>query len=247
MLTGCREYRPRLTELARGMADPDERRMLLAHVELCEDCARALDEQLALSAAFHGLTCDELPEMAEIETRVLAEFDLSVSRRRTALWVWADRRKRPQTGRALLWGWRFRLPSVRTAAFVAAALLLGVIAVERRPQVKRPQVRVTASAVQAPLPAPTRTAVPVARVRHKVARRQVSEESAPFVPIPYTVPLAPEERATIVRMAVPVAALIAAGYKVETPDPGGVVDADVLVSQDGRARAIRLNSKEEER
>jgi hypothetical protein len=48
-------------------------------------------------------------------------------------------------------------------------------------------------------------------------------------------------------MDVPVAALIAAGYRVETPDPGGVVNAEVLVSQDGRARAIRLDSKEEEK
>jgi hypothetical protein len=244
MLTGCREYRPRLMELARGMTAPDERRVLLAHVELCADCARALDEQLALSAALHSLAVEELPEMAEIETRVLAEFDRSVGQRRTALWGWVDSRKSSQTGGALWWGRRFRLP---LAVGLAAALLLGVVAVERRPQMIRPQVRVTASAVQAPRPESPRTAVPVARVRHRVARRQVSEESAPFVPIPYTVPLAPEERATIVRMAVPVAALIAAGYKVETPDPGGVVDADVLVSQDGRARAIRLNSKEEER
>jgi hypothetical protein len=209
-------------ELARGTAGQDERRTLLAHVELCADCARALDEQLALSAALHSLAAEELPEMAESEARVLAEFDLSVSRRRTTLWVWA--------------------------VGLAAALLLGVVAVERRaPVVPRHQVRVAAHAVEAPIPVSTPPAAPVARVRHRVAGRQVSEESAPFVPIPYTVPLAPEERATIVRMAVPVAALIAAGYKVETPDPGGVVDADVLVSQDGRARAIRLNLKEEER
>jgi hypothetical protein len=48
-------------------------------------------------------------------------------------------------------------------------------------------------------------------------------------------------------MEIPVAALIAAGFSTENLDPGGVVNADVLVSQDGRARAIRLSSKEDKR
>jgi hypothetical protein len=235
MLTGCREYRPLLVEFARGLAadsrldgaSPDERRTLMAHVEMCADCARVLEEQMALTADLRGLAGEALPEMAEIEARVLAEFDRMAARRRTALWVWA--------------------------AGLAAAVLVGVVAVERRgpalaPPI-RPQVRAAASAVPtvpAVRPASTRSIAPVTRVRRQAVRRAVSEETAPFVPIPYTVPLAPEERATIVLMEVPVAALIAAGYKVETADPGGSVDAEVLVSQDGRARAIRLNSKEEE-
>jgi hypothetical protein len=64
-------------------------------------------------------------------------------------------------------------------------------------------------------------------------------EEAQFLPIPYTVPMAPEEHATVVRMEIPVTALIAAGFRVPATDPGATVQADVLVSQDGRARAIR--------
>jgi hypothetical protein len=64
-------------------------------------------------------------------------------------------------------------------------------------------------------------------------------ETSQFVPIPYTIPLSPEERATVVRMEIPVSALIAVGFRMQTADPGAVVQADVLVSQDGRARAIR--------
>lgn len=60
-----------------------------------------------------------------------------------------------------------------------------------------------------------------------------------FLPIPYTVPLSPEEEATVVRMEVPVTALMAAGFEVPGAVPGASVQADVLVSQDGRARAIR--------
>lgn len=62
---------------------------------------------------------------------------------------------------------------------------------------------------------------------------------AQFVPIPYTVPLTAEEPTTVMRMEIPVSALLAAGFQIPATDPGATVQADVLVSQDGRARAIR--------
>jgi hypothetical protein len=223
MLTDCGEYRPRLIELARGTAGQDERRELKAHVDLCAECARVLDEQLMLSAALGTLSAEEMPEMAEIEARVLAEFDRSVwQRRRASLWVFA--------------------------AGLAAAALVGAVALQHRAPANRQDAAPVVSTAQAPepveVPAPRQvSAAPVARVRHVVAAPPVQQNSQPFVPIPYTVPLAPEERATVVNMQVPVAALIAAGFEVATADPGAVVDADVLVSQDGRARAIRFNSK----
>jgi hypothetical protein len=40
-------------------------------------------------------------------------------------------------------------------------------------------------------------------------------------------------------MEIPVTALIAAGFHVGVTDPAATVQADVLVSEDGRARAIR--------
>lgn len=61
----------------------------------------------------------------------------------------------------------------------------------------------------------------------------------PFLEIPYTAPLAPYERTRIVRMQVPVAALVAAGFEVHAADAGGALEADVLFGQDGRAHAIR--------
>jgi hypothetical protein len=60
-----------------------------------------------------------------------------------------------------------------------------------------------------------------------------------FVPIPYTVPLAPGEPAEVWHSRIPVSALKAVGFPVGTLDPSATVEADILVSQDGRARAIR--------
>jgi len=64
----------------------------------------------------------------------------------------------------------------------------------------------------------------------------------PFVPIPYVMPLGPYERAEVVRMELPVSALISVGFPVRTPDPAALAEADVVVGQDGRARAVRLIS-----
>lgn len=83
-------------------------------------------------------------------------------------------------------------------------------------------------AILAPTPpAPVRIAQPVG-----------TGESL-YLPIPYTVPLTAGERVEVQRMEIPLTALIAAGFQVGVSDPGAVVQADVLVSQDGRARAIR--------
>lgn len=69
-----------------------------------------------------------------------------------------------------------------------------------------------------------------------------AESEQPFLPIPYVLPPAPYERVEIVRMQVPVAALISAGLPVGSADPGAQAEADVLVGQDGRPRAVRLVS-----
>ncbi len=59
-----------------------------------------------------------------------------------------------------------------------------------------------------------------------------------FMRIPYVVPPAPYERTEIMHMDVPVAALIAAGFRMDTASAGASVAADVLVGQDGRPLAV---------
>lgn len=66
--------------------------------------------------------------------------------------------------------------------------------------------------------------------------------AAPFVAIPYVAPIAPYERTSVVRVNIPVAALVAAGFAVHGADPGATLTADVIVGQDGRAHAVRLTS-----
>jgi hypothetical protein len=73
-------------------------------------------------------------------------------------------------------------------------------------------------------------------------RRHTPDADPPFLPIPYTQPLQPGERAEVVRMLMPVAALIAAGFPVATSDASAEASADVIIGEDGRARAVKLIS-----
>jgi hypothetical protein len=111
------------------------------------------------------------------------------------------------------------------AAGTVAACLVAVLVLEYRPLLRRsPHTVYVSGEVRRSFPSDYRPA----------------EE--PFVPIPYIAPPAPYERVEVVRMELPVAALIAAGLTVRTADPGARVEAEVLVGQDGRARAVRLIS-----
>jgi hypothetical protein len=81
----------------------------------------------------------------------------------------------------------------------------------------------------------------VSAVTPRAGNHAANHKEASFVAIPYLAPLDPHENATIVRMDIRVATLIAAGYRV-TADPDAMVPADVLVGEDGRAHAVRVLS-----
>ena len=74
---------------------------------------------------------------------------------------------------------------------------------------------------------------------HDLRGRPVPSRELVFVAIPYTIPPAPYERTSIVRMDVEVAALMAAGFRIPEAVAGATIPADVLLAQDGRAVAIR--------
>jgi hypothetical protein len=60
-----------------------------------------------------------------------------------------------------------------------------------------------------------------------------------FVAVPYVPPIASYERSSVVSMQIPVASLLAEGYSL-AGDPSSVVQADVLLGEDGRMHAVRL-------
>jgi hypothetical protein len=75
----------------------------------------------------------------------------------------------------------------------------------------------------------------------KAPVRKRARGQAEFVEIPYLAPIDPRENASIVRMDIRVATLLATGYRIMA-DPDAIVSADVLVGEDGRAHAVRVIS-----
>jgi hypothetical protein len=64
-------------------------------------------------------------------------------------------------------------------------------------------------------------------------------DQAGFVAVPYVPPIASYERSSVVSMQIPVANLLAEGYSL-AGDPSSVVQADILLGEDGRMHAVRL-------
>jgi hypothetical protein len=148
-----------------------------------------------------------------VEQAVLATFD-------------ASRRRR-------YWG-------MAAAAAIAAMLGAGAALLRERPA-PRPVVMRTETLHRVEMPAMVQIqqpAKPRPRKRAVVPRTEPAE--APFITIPYTVPLAPEENVRVVRMTLSPSAMAVAGFPLPAIDPGLGTQADVLVGEDGRARAIRI-------
>jgi predicted anti-sigma-YlaC factor YlaD len=71
------------------------------------------------------------------------------------------------------------------------------------------------------------------------ATRTVGPDDSGFVAVPYVLPLASYERSEVVSMRIPVAHLLAEGYRIAA-DPSEVVEAEVLLGEDGQVHAVRL-------
>lgn len=183
------------------------------------------EEQETLTRAMSDLAAAEraIVPPAALESVLLAEFDSArVSLRRRWMPV---------------------------AAAGAIAAILACFALLRSPA---PRAHAPARPAQPPvkvIPAIGATSVPPAHKPRRKALRRASVavppgDSNPFVAIPYTLPLDPHERVTVMRVEMPVAALVSVGLALPAPDPAATTPADAIVSQDGRIRALRLLSPE---
>jgi hypothetical protein len=127
-------------------------------------------------------------------------------------------------------------------SWVEAAVKLEFDRVQKRERMQRWSIAACAVAVAVfvlmlvPRPKPASAPTPAPQPNAAAAPEQ------PFIPIPYVAPPGPYERVEVVRMDLPVAALLSAGLRVETADPSGFAQADVVVGQDGSPRAVRLIS-----
>jgi hypothetical protein len=216
----CREFERPLMDRARNRPmDAALRTLLAAHLEVCARCSAELERQIRLSAAMEALAerAADVSAPPSVEQAILAELNAvhGSARRR---WIYAGLGGALAASLAMAW-WLTSAPSAKKIEAHAAPVA-------------------PVAVVQASVPVQT----PPVAVKHTPKRRAkaMAKPEEPFIAIPYTPPLDPRERVEVVRMDMPVAALIAAGLPVGTADPTRQVRTDILVGQDGRARAVRL-------
>ena len=245
----CRDFETIIIEMARDrLMDAATRERGLEHVQSCMRCATLLVEERALSRDLRALSArcaaEEIPE--RIETALLAAF-----RQRDAAQVVAPRKRR-------------RLPAVAALALLTFGIsLAGWIASSHRREAPSPgpidggashpnvsatpeksdQTRPQMAEVRTP---DRRIRAPRAGKRLAGANRLPASNNAPrefvtqFFPVMQGGELIPIDGGQLVRVRMPRSNLIPLGIPFDQERASETIKADVLLSNDGLARAIRL-------
>ena len=215
----CSEFLEIAAGLARGESFPGGKE----HASSCAGCAAHLADQRALSAGLRALadgTSLEAPAHLEMKLR---EAWRSQPRKRGSVALWV------RFVRAARWGW------IAAAAAAALFLTLAVPRWNTRSQPPQP-IRAAQRPTAPPIPAanaaqsPTRNLAPaVAPVARRRPRPRRNIQPLDFEALRYDTELTPLEGGQVVRVRL----------ALDQPS-GATVQADVLVGEDGMARAIRF-------
>ncbi len=245
----CQRFEADLVDFARGaLHDGDSEASLGRHLEACETCAARFEGERRLTEGLRTLSAAaSVPANDVAERRLMMAFASA----------------RPGAPAATQ-----HSTAVRWAVWAAAACIFFFVgawaAVEWRTRTAAPQA--TGAPIQASVPAPDEQARPVEQAESPVpapapfaadARRapaprvvraasqnelpQEPDRLAGFIPLPAAGGLPGFDSGMIVRVALPTASLPAYGLAI-TPESTDMVKADLLVGQDGQARAIKLVS-----
>ncbi len=122
---------------------------------------------------------------------------------------------------------------------ILAASALMALALRRPPELAPPDLPMAHVGVPE-MAARTLPRVPVSVRRSRPRRAVRSEVVSQFYPLPDADMLVPLEYGTVVRMELPRSALRVAGFPVNENRFSERIEADVLLGQDGLARAVRF-------
>ncbi len=240
----CQTLRDAIVDLARdGAAGPGTRAAIDSHVEHCQSCAALLTRERQLSQGLRALAAatstDGAPDA--LGRRLLEAFaerqpaDVSTvssgGSGTRGRWLSAAAALLLVAGSSALWLSTRREP-VAESTPSGHEMRADVRTVQPAPEVLTadpPRTVPVVAGSPRPRPARPRTA-PAARVVRPVG----------FVTLPGAAGLPDFESGQIIRMEIPLASLPTYGIEILPDAQGAPVAADLLVGQDGQARAIRL-------
>jgi hypothetical protein len=254
----CGDFETIIIEIARDrLMDAATRERGLEHIRRCTTCATLLVEERALSRDLRALSArcaaEEIPE--RIENALLAAFRQAPAQtRRPAPTVVAPRRRRWSLAVAAfalltfsisLAGWiasshKLEAPSIGSTGGGASPTSGGAPpekSVQTRPQVAvvlRPDRRLPAQRSE------KRQKRSANANRLSASNDASSEFVTPFFPVMQGGELIPLEGGQVVRVRMPRSNLTQLGIPFNQERASETIRADVLLSNDGLARAIRL-------
>jgi len=233
----CRQLKSVIVDIARDcLGDPIREPEVREHLIACHRCAALVEAERAMSVSLRPLAEETqgLPPGPRTEDAILAAFDaawLQPRRRiRTPAWLPAAAAVLLALGATLLWMTAGRTPPPRATA--------------DRPAMHDTQLAESIVPPAAPSADAERAADPDRtshRNRNRSSGRSAVVPSRPpeFVPWPGAAALPTFESGQLVRLDLPASLLPSLGL-LPSPLHVGVVQADVLIGQDGFARAVRL-------
>jgi len=237
----CKSHRNALLDLSRDVPLPASiAQAAHAHIESCDACASELRRQRELTADFATVRTGagdwRAPE--DLEARILAAVE---SRSEVAAKTSYFRSRRVYTSLAAA-------AAILLAVGIAQRTRHGNIAGERPGALQTPAAG-HPTRVEGQAATPVAPSVPARLIQREKAtgksERRVSR-SAPegaaveFVAVPGAAALPMLESGRIIRVKLGIAELPTYGLAIVPDAARSAVEADVLVGQDGQARAIRL-------
>jgi hypothetical protein len=257
----CQTFEALITDLARdGLQDEAVRLRALEHSGSCSRCAARLADEQALTALLKHARADYAAAPAQVETAILSAYR---SRRIPPAQAASPRPVR-RTLLSAYWGIAAAL--IITVIGVAAFRLLHFSGPDRgggiRPLAKELTQEIPSRTVTPPVPAIAREGGEPGQVASNVkpaagksvSKRPVRPESQPademgtdFILLTHDLDLSSIESGQLVRVLLPRTALASYGLPVNQERVDKPVTAQVLISQDGVARAIRFLSDSDSR
>lgn len=230
----CQDFEEMLTELARERETRGKQQGALAHVESCPRCAARLAGQRTLTMRLRALAASYETAQAppRVEAALAGEF-----RRRAVKGEFSAGWGRP----------RFAL----AAAAALVLLALGIVVLLRKQpaeQARTPQPAPPPAIVvrhEPPTATVARKASPVPSGKPRPALRRTPAPAGPeiateFIPLGYEGGWNPAEGGQLVRVRMPRSILTSFGLPMNEDRAFEPIRADVILGNDGVARAIRF-------
>ena len=240
----CQSLRDAIVEMARGEhAGSGTRAAIESHLEHCAACAALLERERRLSQGLRALSAAAPGAPSQALCRRLldafAERQLAqpavtrgASRMAGTAWLRAAAAVLVAAGGVLLWSSTSNKPESDKPRDASAAVA----------EIRTPEANQPAPAVQSAADVRRNATALASQQPRRSRQRALPAVVRPvgFVALPGAAGLPDFESGEIVRIEIPLASLPTYGIEILPDAQGSPVEADLLVGQDGQARAIRL-------